>query len=217
MNLRTVAVVLMLVGAGCASKGSQAQSKVDAVVGDIADVKAAVLAAQKEMLATVNALAPVTTADSATLRPAYDKFVEHMDAMDEYVATARGQAAGMVAHRDAFIKYSQEKSQAITSPELKAQAEKRRAEFLENIMALNGKGQEVRKAFAPLQASLQDCRAVLEADMTPAAAASLKGELENIKKLNAAIDGPVREFTAGLDEASARLKPPVPPPAEPKK
>ena len=71
MNLRTVAVVLMLVGAGCASRGSQAQSKVDAVVGDIQDVKISVESAHKEMMATIKALEPVTTADSATLAPAF--------------------------------------------------------------------------------------------------------------------------------------------------
>jgi hypothetical protein len=217
MNLRTVAVLLMLVGAGCASRGSQAQSKVDGVVGDIQEVKTSVESAHKEMMATIKALEPVTTADSATLRPAFDKFSEHLESLDSHVASARGHAAGIAAQRDAYIKYSQEKSAAITNPEMKAQAEKRRAEFAESIMALNGKGQEVRKAFAPMQASLQDCRAVLEADMTPAAAASLKSELENLRKMNAALDGPVREFTAALDEASARLKPPVPPPAEPKK
>jgi hypothetical protein len=79
-------------------------------------------------------------------------------------------------------------------------------------MDLNSKGATLKKAYAPVQASLHDCQRFLEADLNPSGVKALSGEVDKLKQGRGEVEAAVKELRASLKSISDKLSIPAPAP-----
>ena len=210
--LRLAAIVAVLALGACASSG-RAKSK-DTVAG-VGTVDQELAAAQAQIQKTVDALASVVGTPGAGLEKAYEDYVAALDALDAKVQGLRDRSTSMGVRRDAYLKHWIEQTSKIQSVEMRTAAEQRRTQLQIDFMALNSKSSTLKKAYAPLTASLHDCQRFLEADLNPEAAKALAGELEKIRGLQKDVDAAAADCRAQLKIITDKLAIPAPPPPPP--
>src|SRR5262249_15963424 len=148
-----VAIGAVILAAGCASTG---RDKASTAVASSQTVDQELGNAQKLLEKTVASLGAVVDG-SGDLNKSYNTFEADLSALDSKVQEIGDRATAMQARRDEYLKAWLEKTSTISNPELKKKAEERRTQLQSDFMTLNGKGQAVKKAYAPLQAALHDC------------------------------------------------------------
>jgi hypothetical protein len=201
-------MVIVLAIPGCASSSSSSSSSSSAptpqappsVAEIIKDVEEATAALQK----TVSSLQYVSDGRGDLAKGRAD-FHADLAALDAKVQEVRDAAIFLTQRRDEFLKHWLEKSGEIKSAELKAAAEKRRTEIMTEFMTLGGKGSELRRAFAPVNAALRDCARFLESDATVGAAKMLAPEVENIRKMEPEVVKAAGDYTSQLKKIQDRL------------
>ena len=173
---------MLLLLAACSSAGSKAESPAAQAVASIQEVKDTLLAARKHLEAAVGALETLVASKPEDLKSAFTAFNGTLDALEGVSRIARDQGLAMQARRDEYLKQWLEQTGGVKNPELRAKAEQRRSELMTRYMTFTGKGREVRRAYAPLQESLEDCRRYLAANLTPGAVRELKEESVGIRE-----------------------------------
>lgn len=201
--MRQATILLgLLTFCGCAATG---RSRAQTTVATGEQIGAEVDAAQSRLMKTVGALAALVSTSSGDLAGPYDAFADGLDDLEAGVQKLRDRATSLSVRRDEYLKHWLEQTSGIQNPELKAQAERRRTELAQEFMQLGGKGAAVKRAFAPLLASLRDCQRFLEADQTPAAARSLAPELERIRQMHAEVQLLAEEYQGALKELLKKM------------
>jgi hypothetical protein len=200
----TFALALVLAGCGGPSKKSPPTTTQDAAPPDVSDVIKNVEDAGVSLKRALGSLQIVVEgrSDAAKGREAY---LADLAKLDTDVQLVRDRAADINRRRDAYLQEWLNRSAAIKSESVKAAAEKRRTELMSEFMTLSARGSATRKAFAPLHGALQDCGRFLESDSTPAGAASLAPEYENIRKMEAEVHQAAADYKAQLAKIAELL------------
>lgn len=193
----TFAMALVLAGCGGSSKKSPPTTTQDAAPPAVSDIIKNVEEAGVSLKRALGSLQVVVEgrSDVAKAREAY---LADLAKLDADVLVVRDRAADLKRRRDAYLQEWLNRSASLKSESVKAAAEKRRTELMKEFMTLSARGDAVRQSFAPLHGSLQDCGRYLESDSTPAGAATLAPEYENIKKMETEVHQAAAEYKAQL-------------------
>ncbi len=195
MGRSAVFLTFIVLAGGCATSG---RSKSKEALAGVTTVDQELQAAADQLTKAVDSLTVIVESPGADLSARYDQYLADLSDLDSKVQDLRDRALAMNARRDAYLKYWVEQTSKIQNADLKTQAEQRRTALMTDFTDLNGKGQTLKKAYAPLQASLHDCQRFLDSDLNPGGAKSLSGELEKIKQAKVEVDAAVKDFRAGL-------------------
>jgi hypothetical protein len=202
MKTWTAAFVLAA-AAGCA--GGSGQSRKESVRATADEVAATFDGAQVQLTAAVSSLSTMVTSSQADLPKTYERYVTDLKGLDGKVAHLRALSTEISARRDEYLQHWVEKTQGISSADLKARAEKRRAELGGEFQTIVGKGQAVKRAFAPLHTALQDLAKFLDADLTPGTVQALKPELDAIRSMNVEVQKLAEDYRAAMQDFRAKL------------
>jgi chromosome segregation ATPase len=216
---KTAALIgILVLAAGCASSGRNRSSE---TVAGVTTVDQELVAADAQLGKTVDALAALVGDSGSDINKKYDQFAADLSDLDSKVQVIRDRALALNTKRDAYLQHWVQQTSTIKNEDLKKAAEQRRAQLQENFMDMNAKGQALKKAYAPVQASLQDCQRFLEADLNPSGVKALSGEVDKIKQGRSEVESAVKDFRASLKVIVDKLSIPAPAPekapAEPAK
>lgn len=201
--MREAAIVLTLMAAcGCAATG---RSRSQGATGTAEQILEEVGAAQAQLMKTVGSLGTLVERPQGDVGDLYDAYAGELASLDSRVQDVRDRATDLAARREEYMKHWLAQTSAIQSPELRARAERRRTELAHEFQTLGGKAAAAKRAFAPLQASLQDCKRYLEADPTPAAARSLAPELDRIRQMQTEVQVQVDDYKSALKEILKKM------------
>lgn len=206
--MRTIAIaVALLLAAGCKSSGSsKASQPVAETSASIQDISGSVTKTKAGVETSVTALTALTeSSNNEALKTNFDLFDTALNDLTASAQTVRDHFTQMRLRKDAYLARSLELSKDVKSAELKASAEKRRTALQEAFMTLGGRAKDAGKAFAPVFASLEDCRRFMQADFTLTSAAAMKSELEEIRKNQKELDAAADALVAELGALHAKM------------
>ena len=193
----TFALALVLAGCGGSSKKSPPTTTQDAAPPSVSEIIKNLEDTAVSLKRALGSLQIVAEGKS-DIAKGRESYLADLAKLDADVQVVRDRAADINRRRDAYLQEWLNRSAAIKSETLKAAAEKRRTELMSEFMTLSARGAATRKAFAPLHSALQDCGRFLESDSTPAGAATLAPEYENIKKMETEVHQAAGEYKAQL-------------------
>jgi len=207
---KVVWILAMAAVCGCATSG-RSQSQQTVASGD--KVMQEIEAAQAQLTKTVGALTALGTNPEGDIVKKFDGYVAELSKLDSCVLALRDRSTALAAKREEYMKKWLEQTSTIQNVQMKEVAANRRTELASDFMVVNGKGTAVKKAYAPLQALLQDFKRFLEADLTSAAVKSLAPELEKVGKQADEVQALVQDYKTALGDVLKKMAPPPPPPA----
>jgi chromosome segregation ATPase len=206
----TAALVAVLIcAAGCASSGRSRSA--DTVTG-VNTIDQELAAADAQLGKTVDALGSLVETAGPDMNKKYDQFEADLADLDSKVQSIRDRALALNTKRDAYLQAWLQQTSQIKSEDLKKAAEQRRTQLQGDFMDLNAKGTSLKKAYAPVQASLHDCQRFLEADLNPSGVKALSGEVDKLKQGRGEVEAAVKEFRASLKSIADKLSIPAPAP-----
>jgi chromosome segregation ATPase len=172
-------------------------------------------AADAQLGKTVDSLAALVDGPASDLNKRYDAFAANLDDLDSKAQTIRDRATALNAKRDAYLQHWVQQTATIKNEDLKKAAEQRRAQLQTEFMDMNAKGAALKKAYAPLQASLHDCQRFLEADLNPSGVKALAGEVDKMKQGRGEVEAAVKDLRASMKVIVDKLSIPAPAPEKP--
>jgi len=214
-NTAALVAVLALV-AGCASSGRSRSSE---TVAGVTTVDQELTAADAQLGKTVDALGALVESSGPDMEKKYDQFAADLSDLDRKAQSIRDRAMSINAKRDAYLQHWIQQTSTIKNEDLKKAAEARRTQLQQDFMDMNAKGRTLKKAYAPVQATLRDCQRFLEADLNPSGVQALASEMDKLKQGRQEVEAAVKEFRASLKVIVDKLSIPAPAPetAEPAK
>jgi ABC-type transporter Mla subunit MlaD len=112
----------------------------------------------------------------------------------------------MVARSNDQLKASREDIAKIQDPQLKQQAEDRRAEQRQSLEPLVGNMNDTNKSFQALMKDLTDIKTYLAQDLTPTGVASVKDIMARANGNADSVNQKLDRMGQDLDQATARLR-----------
>jgi len=190
---RSVPALLALLGGCVASAEREARERQKD--GGYLELRQVVPGAKLRAGLALDSLQRLIASADRAFAASYDAFLEDLRAMDESAALVRARASELRARRG----------------ELDARisgvgSEERRAAAVAALATLRTRADAARDAFAPFQAALHDCRAILQARPAADVATSLHEEAARIAGLSRALGAALDGVSVALDELHEELK-----------
>lgn len=201
MKCMMAAMISILALQGCASKPT---TRTQGMASGASEVLQGLESASTALKRTLTSL-QIVTEGRTDVAKARDAYLADFAELETRVQNVRNHALDVSQRRDAYLKEWLAQSSTMESASMKAAAEKRRTELMNEFMTLASKAGDLRRAYAPLHSSLRDCASYLESDSTPAGAASLASEYEGIKKLEGDVAKAGSAYRAQLEKIAGLI------------
>ena len=209
--MKTLAPLIALsLAAGCASSpppapAAPAKPKPPTMRETVDGLVSMLETARTRLQSTVSKLARVVEGPSGDLPADFAAFDHELSALQVDVDWVRRAAMDLALRRDQYLELWIKKTSDVATPEIREQAERRRAALMSNFMDLKGKGDAVRQSFAPLMSRLLDSARFLGAELTRRSAGSLSEELQVIRRLEAEVLVGVEEYRKTMAGILAKI------------
>src|SRR5262245_16474202 len=143
MAKRTAAILLLglplgacaISLAGCASTADspkQGVKRTEQTADSLGEVRLEVMAAKKQLEATTAALQTLTSQAGGNRRPNFEAYMRELARLEVQANRAKSRADDLYARADAYIAKWAEEATKVQNPDLKKQAEERRAKVKQN-------------------------------------------------------------------------------------
>ena len=183
---------LLVVSAGCKKEPDTSNVQLPAELLSLRAETEKGKALLDKTVASLEAIIAAAIADSDP-RPAYEAYKKDLAELVTQTAAVRSRADAMKAKGTAYFAAWNEKLGAIATPEIKAAAEKRRAEIDADYAAITENMAKCREEYDGILSTLQDFGKILENDLNTEGLKALKPKVEpfkaEVKKLQADLDG----------------------------
>lgn len=175
ITLLSVALSVELISlTGCATEEKEAVKRTEQTADSLGEVRNDVLAAKKQLDATTSALDKLVGQATGNRRPAFENYMKERARLQVQAEKARARADDLYARADAYITKWAEDASKVQNPELKKEAEARRAKVKEGIAGIQAAARSTRDAYRPLLQDLTDIQTALSNDLTDAGIAAVK-------------------------------------------
>ncbi len=162
---------LLVVVAGCSSSGQKAVSRSEKTVDSMGDFRNQVAAAGNQLDKTMASLDGVMNA-SGDRKKAFENYMKEVANLKKEGDDAKQRSDDLRDRSKEYVAKWQSDVANVSNPELKAQADARRAQIQERIGAVQADARAAGDAYRPLMKELTDIQTVLANDLT---AANVKG------------------------------------------
>jgi uncharacterized protein YukE len=203
---RFALALLGCVLAGCSSgggAGSTGESK--KAVESIRGTRQELVKAKQEVQQANAALDKLVA--GGNVGQSYSQFTKEVADVKAGGDRARARAQDMRERGRQYVANWEKETEQITSPELKAGAEQRRAKVKQNYDEITSAAHAARDAYQPYLRDLQDIQRALANDLTPAGVDAAKSAIEKAKANGETLQQRLDTLIAELDEVGGSMSP----------
>jgi uncharacterized phage infection (PIP) family protein YhgE len=217
--LAAITATAALAITGCVTTGSSGYKQADKTGKGMAEFRDEVVKAQTAINNTVASLDAVAQTAATDPRKSYEQFSKNVDQLESAAAKLSKRSQDMQASGDAYFKQWEAQMAEVQSPDIKALAEKRRAELQEAFANIKTVATPLKAQFDPWMVELKDLRSYLGQDLTVAGVNAAKKPIAKAQKDGVAVKQSMDSLVAELNSVAAALTPAkvVPPKEEPAK
>lgn len=200
------AVTAALAITGCATTGS-GYKQADKTGKGMAEFRDEVIKAQTAINNTVAALDAVAQTAATDPRKSYEKFSKQVDQLESAAAKLSKRSQDMQASGDTYFKQWEAQMAEVQSADIKALADKRRAELQAAFANIRTVATPLKAQFDPWLAELKDLRSYLGQDLTVAGVDAAKKPIAKAQKDGVAVKESMDKLVAELNSVYAALTP----------
>ena len=198
--------IVLMAPAGCATSSSQSVKRSEKAVDSLADFRKQLTSANAQLDKTVAAL-DALVADTGDREAALAAYSKELVALGKQGDEARKRSESLQARgREYLAKWEQEVSE-VSSPELKAQSEARRANAQQRMDEIRVRAEVAANAYRPLLSDLTDIEKVLATDLSAANIQGVAPVAARARKDAGLLKTTIDEFIAVIDQVMSGLGP----------
>lgn len=157
--------------------------------------------------AALAALDDIATNPKADLKPQYEIYSKAVDDLDAQAALVGKRAQDMRSKGDAYFAGWEKDTMDVSNPEIKEQAEARRAKLKDEYAKVTTAFEETKAALDPLLTSLKDVKSILKLDLTDAGLEMAADEVRTAKKAAVTVEAKIAAASAELGVLADILSP----------
>ena len=156
-------VTALALASGCAStapeRAAKATESIDALIAEMGKVKGGVDQ-------SLNALDALVSKPSDNLKGQFDAYAQSVAALDQHAKAVADRAEAMKARGQEYFKGWEESTATLSSEEMRAYSEQRRAKLSAAYTDIQEKTGKAKEEFGPFITSLKDIQSYLSLDLT---------------------------------------------------
>lgn len=206
VSISVGALAMGLAAGGCSSSGEKAVSRSEKTVDSVGDFRKEVADAGTQLDKTMASLDGVMNA-SGDRKKAFETYMKDVEKLRKQGEDAKARSDDLNSRAKEYVAKWQKDVSNVSNPELKAQADARRAQIQDRIGAVQSNARAAGDAYRPLMKELTDIQTVLANDLT---AANVQGVApvaaqarQHAAELRKSLDG----FVAELDSLRGAIGP----------
>ena len=203
---RSIGLGLLLVAAGCSSSGEKAVSRSEKTVDSIADFRSQVADASSQLDKTMASLDGVMNA-SGDRKKAFETYMKEVANLKSEGDDAKRRSDDLRDRSKEYVAKWQSDVANVSNPELKAQADARRAQIQDRIDEVQTNARAAGDAYRPLMKELTDIQTVLANDLTAANVQGVTPVAAQAREHAAALRKSLDGFVAELDSLRGAIGP----------
>lgn len=206
MLAASLAVALAIVPGGCSSSGSQAVKRSEKTVDSLVDFRKQVVAAGTQLDRTMDSLDGVVNA-SSDRKKAFERYMKEVASLKKQGEEAKSRSEDLRNRSKEYVAKWQKEVSSVSNPELKAQAEARRARIQDRISAIQADATAAKDAYVPLMKNLTDIQTVLANDLSATGVQGVAPVAAAARQDGAALKKSLDAFVAELDSLIGEIGP----------
>jgi hypothetical protein len=188
-----------------ASAGNYKQA--DKTGASIAEFRDEIVTIKKEVDAALVALDKVVTTADADPRKAFKDFDKAMPRLESAAAKAKKRSDDMKAKGQDYFKQWEKELAQVTNPEIRALAEKRKAQLQAAFDNIKTTMEPAKEQFNPWLADMKDVQTYLSNDLTVGGIDAAKGMIEKSKSGGQKVQQSLDKVIAELNTIAAAVTP----------
>lgn len=204
--IASAALATTLSGGGCSSSGSQAVKRSEKTVDSLSEFRSQVIAAGAQLDRTMSSLDGVINA-SSDRKKAFERYMKEVAALKKQGDEAKSRADDLRARSREYVAKWQKEVSSVSNPELKAQAEARRARVQDRMDEIEADAAAAKDAYVPLMKNLTDIQTVLANDLSAAGVQGVAPVAASARQDAAALKKSLDAFVVELDNVIGQLGP----------
>ncbi len=213
MSVRKVVITLLGVAlsaglAACATEEEQAVNRAEQTADSLSDVRIEATAGKKQLEATTQALGKLTSQTGDNLRPGFEAYMKELARLQVQADRAKARADDLTARAKAYIDKWQQDAAKLQNPDLKKEADARRARIKSSIAGIQAAARAAGDAYRPLVQNLMDIQTALSNDLTEGGIAAVKPTaakaIDDAGKLQNRLDALIAELNRVRDELAPK-------------
>jgi chromosome segregation ATPase len=187
---------------GCGSSGGKSESSQKAV-NSLTSTRDQIAKAKVEVQQANTALDNLQA--GGDVNKSFKAFTKEVADIKAAGDRAKSRAKDLQERQKQYIAQWQKETQDVSSPELRASAEQRRAQVRENFDKIAAAAAGARDAYQPYLKGLQDLQSALAADLTPAGVDAAKPVIQKTKADGDVLIQRIDALVAELDSVGAGM------------
>ena len=193
---------LVVTAPGCGSSGGKSESSAKAV-NSLTATRNEIAKAKTQVQQANTALDNLQA--GGDLNKSFSNYTKEVGDIKAAGDRAKGRAKDLQERQKQYIAAWQKETQDVSSPELRASAEARRAKVRESFDKISGAAAGARDAYQPYLKGLQDIQTALKADLTPAGVDAAKPAIMKTKADGEVLMQRLDALVAELDAVGAGM------------
>ena len=199
-------VVAGVAPVGCKSTSQQAVQRSEKTVDTVAGLRAEVVAAGTQLDRSMSSLNAVI-AGSGDRRTAFKNYSSELAKLQSQADKAKSRADDLRARANEYIAKWEAEAATVSNPDLKAQAEARRATVRDRIDEIQVAADRGNAAYEPLMRELRDIETVLSNDLTDAGVQGVAPVAQQAITDAATLRDRINGLVAELDRLTGQMSP----------
>ena len=188
---------------GCSSKGGGSTAESKKAVDSMRGTRQELVKAKQEVQQANASLDKL--AAGGDLQQTYSQFTREVADVKAGGDRARARAQDMRARGQQYVAKWEKEADQVSSPELKAGMEQRRAKVKQRYDEIKSTAQAARDAYDPYLRDLQDIQRALANDLTPGGVDAARGAISKAKAEGQTLQQRIDDLIAQLDEVSGSM------------
>lgn len=204
--IASAVIAASLAGVGCSSSGSKAVKRSEKTVDSLSEFRSQVVAAGAQLDRTMASLDGVIGA-SGDRKKAFERYMKDVAALKKQGEEAKSRADDLRNRSREYVAKWQQEVSSVSNPELKAQAEARRAMVQDRIDEIEADAAAAKNAYVPLMKNLTDIQTVLSNDLSAAGVQGVAPVAASARQDAAALKRSLDAFVGELDNLIGQIGP----------
>jgi predicted nucleic acid-binding Zn-ribbon protein len=198
----TFVAVLAIAAGGCGSSGGKSESS-DKAVKSITNTRNELAKAKTEVTQANASLDKLSA--GGDVQKSFGQFTKEANDVKAAGARARARAKDMQDRGRAYIAAWEQEMSKVSSAELQASAEARRAKVRESFGGIRDAAHATRDAYEPYMKGLTELQTALAADLTPAGVTAAAPAIQKTKAAGDTLNQKLDALIAELDKVGAGM------------
>jgi predicted nucleic acid-binding Zn-ribbon protein len=199
----TFVAVLAIAAGGCGSSGGKKSDSSAKAISSITNTRNDLTKAKAEVTQANASLDKLSA--GGDVQKSFSQFTKEANDVKSAGERARTRAKDMQDRGRAYIAAWEQEMSQVSSPELRASAEARRAKVRESFGGIRDAAHATREAYEPYMKGLTELQTALAADLTPAGVTAAAPAIQKTKAAGDTLNQRLDALIAELDKVGAGM------------